>query len=169
MTTLAPELLPALKHQIETVKLLLADDLLNTQYAGVWMPDALGRKYPGASISPGWQYLFPSVKLSFEPGTRNLRRHHIDESGVNRSIKLASKQANIDKQLTSHTLRHSFATHLLESGADIRTVQEQLGHHDVKTTEIYTHVLNRGAHGVRSPLSDLQTDSLPITRGLSSA
>jgi integron integrase len=169
LTTLAPELLPALKHQIETVKLLLADDLLNTQYAGVWMPDALGRKDPGAGISPGWQYLFPSVKLSFEPGTRNLRRHHIDESGVNRSIKLASKQANIDKQVTSHTLRHSFATHLLESGADIRTVQEQLGHHDVKTTEIYTHVLNRGAHGVRSPLSDLQTDSLPITRGLSSA
>ncbi|MGD8912367.1 MAG: tyrosine-type recombinase/integrase, partial [Candidatus Thiodiazotropha sp.] len=92
---------------------------------------------------------------SFQPGTRKLRRHHIDESGVNRSIKTAAQRAGIGKQVTSHTMRHSFATHLLESGADIRTVQEQLGHADVKITEIYTHVLNRGAFGVRSPLSDL--------------
>ena len=93
--------------------------------------------------------------MSLEPETRRLRRHHIDESTINKFIRKASVRAGLDKHVTSHTLRHSFATHLLESGADIRTVQEQLGHRDVKTTEIYTHVLNRGARGVRSPLSDL--------------
>ena len=90
-----------------------------------------------------------------DPESGRLRRHHVDESTVNKIIKLAAKRASIQKHVTCHTLRHSFATHLLESGADIRTVQEQLGHQDVKTTEIYTHVLKRGACGVRSPLSDL--------------
>ena len=155
LTTLAPELVNALKEQVGRVRELLTDDLENEQYAGVWMPDALGRKNPAAARSLGWQYLFPSANLSFEPGTRILRRHHVDESGINRAIRAAAKQAEIPKHVTSHTLRHSFATHLLESGADIRTVQEQLGHHDVTTTEIYTHVLKRGAHGVRSPFSDL--------------
>ncbi|MES9853985.1 MAG: integron integrase [Candidatus Thiodiazotropha sp. L084R] len=155
LTTLAPELVAMLKSQIDRVRVLLEEDLQNGKYAGVYMPDALGRKYPKACFSLGWQYLFPSAKLSFQPGTRSLRRHHIDESGVNRSIKTAAERAEIGKQVTSHTLRHSFATHLLESGADIRTVQEQLGHADVKITEIYTHVLKRGAFGVRSPLSDL--------------
>ncbi|MCU7866647.1 MAG: integron integrase [Candidatus Thiodiazotropha sp. (ex Lucinoma borealis)] len=155
LTTLAPELVPMLKSQIDRVRMLLGEDLQNRQYSGVYMPDALGRKYPKASVSLGWQYLFPSANLSFQPGTRNLRRHHIDESGINRSIKAAAERAKIGKQVTCHTLRHSFATHLLESGADIRTVQEQLGHADVKITEIYTHVLKRGAFGVRSPLSDL--------------
>jgi site-specific recombinase XerD len=93
--------------------------------------------------------------VSFQPGTRLLRQHHIDESGINRTIKKAAQGAEIGKQVTSHTLRHSFATQILESGADIRTFQEQLGHADVKITEIYTHVLKRGAFGVRSPLSDL--------------
>jgi site-specific recombinase XerD len=93
--------------------------------------------------------------LSYEPGTRNLRRHHADESAINKLIKRAASEAGILKEATSHTLRHSFATHLLEAGADIRTVQEQLGHSDVKTTEIYTHVLKRGAKGVRSPFSAL--------------
>lgn len=155
LTTLAPELVPALGSQIERVRVLLTEDLRNSQYAGVYMPDALGRKYPNACVSLGWQYLFPAANLSFQPGTLQLRRHHIDESGINRTIKTAAQRAGIGKQVTCHTLRHSFATHLLESGADIRTVQEQLGHADVKITEIYTHVLKRGASGVRSPLSDL--------------
>ena len=119
------------------------------------MPGAVNKMLSSSARELGWQYLFPSSKLSFEPGTKNLRRHHIDESNINRFIKVASKQANIQKHVSCHTLRHSFATHLLESGADIRTVQEQLGHHDVKTTEIYTHVLKRGANGMRSPFSDL--------------
>jgi integron integrase len=155
LTTLAPELVTPLKKRVEQVKLLLIDDLENRLYAGVWMPDALGRKYTSAARSLGWQYLFPSSRLSFEPGTRNLRRHHIDESGINRAIRSSAKQAGIEKHVTSHALRHSFATHLLERGVDIRTVQEQLGHQDVTMTEKYTHVLKRGAHGVRSPFSDL--------------
>ena len=155
LTTLAPELVTPLKKQIKLIQRVLADDLENSQYAGVWMPDALGRKYPKAARSLGWQYLFPSANLSFEPGTRNLRRHHVDESGVNRAIRNAAGQAGIEKQVTSHALRHSFATHLLERGVDIRTVQEQLGHQDVTMTEKYTHVLKRGAMGVRSPFSDL--------------
>ena len=155
LTTLAPELVPRLKDQIEQVKLHLKEDRLNKQFAGVWIPDALARKYPKASLSSSWQYLFPATRLTFEPGTTYLRRHHVDESSINKSIKFAAKGAGIDKLVSSHTLRHSFATHQLESGADIRTVQEQLGHQDVKITEIYTHVLNRGARGVRSPFSDL--------------
>jgi integron integrase len=155
LTTLAPELSPLLQIQIERVRMHLRKDSQHPQYAGVWMPNALARKYLDASKTLGWQYLFPSSRLSLEPGTGLLRCHHVDESNINRAIKLAARQTGIEKHVTSHTLRHSFATHLLESGADIRTVQEQLGHQDVKTTEIYTHVLKRGARGVRSPLSDL--------------
>lgn len=157
LTTLAPELLPRLKNQVERIRLHLREDSLNEQFAGVWMLAAFASKFPGAQRTLGWQYLFPSAKLSLDPESRCLRRHHIDESTINKSIKKASSLAGIEKHVTSHTLRHSFATHLLESGADIRTVQEQLGHRDVKTTEIYTHVLKRGARGVRSPLSDLNS------------
>lgn len=155
LTTLAPELSSLLQIQIERVRMHLREDSQHPQYAGVWMPNALARKYMDASKTLGWQYLFPSSRLSLDPGTSLLRRHHVDESNINRAIKLATQRTGIEKHVTSHTLRHSFATHLLESGADIRTVQEQLGHQDVKTTEIYTHVLKRGARGVRSPLSDL--------------
>jgi integron integrase len=155
LTTLAPELVPLLRSQIRKVEKLLIQDVLVEGYAGVWMPDALGRKYPNASKELGWQYLFPASRLALEPNTDCIRRHHIHESVVNKMIKLARVSAGIAKEVTSHTLRHSFATHLLQSGADIRTVQEQLGHSDVKTTEIYTHVLNRGAKGVVSPLSNL--------------
>ena len=155
LTTLAPEMVPLLQNQVERVRLFLREDSQHAQYAGAWMPAALARKHPNAGFSLGWQYLFPSARLSLEPKSRRLRRHHIDESTINKFIKKAAARAGIEKQVTSHTLRHSFATHLLDSGADIRTVQEQLGHRDVKTTEIYTHVLKRGARGVRSPLSDL--------------
>ena len=155
LTTLAPEMGPLLQNQVERVRLYLREDSRQEQYAGVWLPAALSRKHPNAGYSLGWQYLFPAAKLSLEPNSRCLRRHHIDESTINKFIRKAVVRAGIEKHVTSHTLRHSFATHLLDSGADIRTVQEQLGHRDVKTTEIYTHVLKRGARGVRSPLSDL--------------
>ena len=155
LVTLAPELADSLKTQIDKIRLYLNEDIHIEGYAGVWMPDALERKYPSAQKTLGWQYLFPSTRLSFEPGTQFLRRHHFDESNINKIIRKAKSATNIDKEIGSHTLRHSFATHLLQSGADIRTVQEQLGHSDVKTTEIYTHVLKRGAKGVVSPLSNL--------------
>ena len=155
LVTLAPELVPLLKIQVERVRLYLQEDSVNEQYAGAWLPAAYSRKFPEAGLTLGWQYLFPGRKLSFDPQSKCLRRHHVDESTINKFIRRAARDAGIEKQVTSHTLRHSFATHLLESGADIRTVQEQLGHRDVKTTEIYTHVLERGARGVRSPLSDL--------------
>jgi integron integrase len=155
LATLAPELVPSLRAQIDRVCLMLREDSQHPQYAGVWMPDALARKYSQARKTLGWQYLFPARKLAIDPESGELRRHHVDESNINRAIARTARGAGIEKSVTSHTLRHSFATHLLESGADIRTVQEQLGHQDVKTTEIYTHVLKRGARGVRSPLSDL--------------
>lgn len=157
LVTLATELLPLLKRQIDQVSLYLQQDLQVNGFSGVWMPNALGRKYPNASKSLNWQYLLPASRLSIDPTDRVLRRHHYDESNVNKIVKHAAKQAEIAKDVSCHTLRHSFATHLLQSGADIRTVQQQLGHSDVKTTEIYTHVINQGANGVRSPLSKLMT------------
>ncbi|WP_372799523.1 tyrosine-type recombinase/integrase [Litorivivens sp.] len=144
-----------LRAQILRVKSCLLDDLEIAGYGGVWMPDALARKYPSASRELAWQYLFPASRLSIDPQDKVLRRHHYDESSFNKIIRSAAKACDIGKPVSSHTLRHSFATHLLQSGADIRTVQQQLGHSDVTTTEIYTHVLQRGAQGVRSPLSQL--------------
>lgn len=157
LTTLAPELLQLLQCQVESVRVTLKEDSQNKQFTGVWITAGFARKYPTAQYTLGWQYLFPSAKLSLDPESRSLRRHHIDESTINRFIKKSAIRAGIEKHVTSHTLRHSFATHMLESGADNRTVQEQLGHQDVKTTEIYTHVLKRGARGIRSPLSDLNS------------
>ena len=154
-TTLAVELLPAIERQIMRIELLLNDDLQNPDYAGVWMPNALDRKYKNANKTLAWQYLFASVRLSIDPESNKIRRHHIDESMINKVIKQAGKVAGITKTISSHTLRHSFATHLLQNGVDIRTVQSQLGHADVKTTEIYTHVLKQGADGVKSPLSQI--------------
>ena len=155
LTTLAEELAEPLRLQIEQVGLILREDAQVNGYGGVWLPDALALKYPAAPFELGWQYLFPASRLSLQPGTGIWRRHHLNENWVNRVIRAARWEAGIAKEVTCHTLRHSFATHLLQSGADIRTVQQQLGHADVKTTEIYTHVLKQGAMGVRSPLSGL--------------
>lgn len=160
LSTLASELAPALKRQTEKVEHYLVEDLENEFFSGVWLPDALERKYKNANKSLGWQYLFPSIKLSVDPHSGLVRRHHIDETGINKALRRAAFKANITKQVSSHTLRHSFATHLLQNGADIRTVQQQLGHSDVKTTEIYTHVLKQGADGVKSPLSRLLGNSI---------
>jgi len=155
VVTLAVELTPLIRTQIMDVNEYLQRDLENEQYSGVWMPNALSRKYPSANKSLGWQYLFPSHRLSADPETGEIRRHHFHHTCVRKAVKSAVKTSGLTKQITPHTFRHSFATHLLQSGADIRTVQAQLGHSDLKTTQIYTHVLQQGANGVVSPLSQL--------------
>ena len=144
---------PLLDH-LKQVRRIHQQDLSHG-FGHVYLPDALARKYPNAEREWGWQYVFPAASLSMDPRSGSKRRHHLDESVVQRSMKEAVGQAGLNKQASPHTLRHSFATHLLEDGYDIRTVQELLGHQDVRTTMIYTHVLNRGGRGVLSPADKL--------------
>jgi integrase len=140
-----------LQEHLARVKHIHTQDLADG-YGAVYLPYALERKYPNANQEWGWQWVFPAKGRSVDPRTQATRRHHLDESSVQKAVREAARLAGLDKHVTCHTFRHSFATHLLEAGYDIRTVQELLGHADVKTTMIYTHVLNRGGLAVRSPL-----------------
>jgi integron integrase len=151
VTVLPDSLVPYLRNQIERVRLIHKSDM-HAGYGEVSLPYALARKYPQAPLQAGWQYVFPSDARSRDPESGKTKRHHIHRSSVQNAIKNAVRAAGFEKPVSSHTLRHCFATHLLESGTDIRTLQELLGHKDVSTTMIYTHVLNKGGRGVRSPL-----------------
>jgi len=142
-----------LRLQLDYARALHQLDLAEG-FGSVLLPDALARKYRNAEREWGWQWVFPAARRSVDPRSGVQRRHHLAEDGIQRAVKRAIQEAQITKNGSCHTLRHSFATHLLEDGYDIRTVQELLGHKDVSTTMIYTHVLNRGAKGVRSPLDD---------------
>ncbi len=153
-TVLADSCRTAVEARIERSLALCAEDRRRGR-GGVLLPHALARKYPNARFEEGWQYVFPARKISRDPRSGLWARHHLFHSSVQRAVKAASLHAGIRRPVTCHVFRHSFATHLLESGADIRTIQKLLGHADVRTTMIYTHVAERGAFGARSPLDAL--------------
>jgi len=151
VTMLPESVIAALKDHLLHVKQLFENDLKDG-YGQVYLPNALERKYPNSNRQWIWQYVFPAKSLSVDPRSRMKRRHHIHENSLQKAVKKAAGLADISKSISCHTFRHSFATHLLEDGCDIRTVQELLGHKSLKTTMIYTHVLNTGVKAVRSPL-----------------
>jgi integron integrase len=151
VTMLPESIAEELKIHLQSVKVTHQQDL-QKGYGSVYLPFALEKKYPRAKYDWIWQFVFPSFGLSKDPRSGEVRRHHLHQSSLQKALKQAVMKVGIDKKVGCHTFRHSFATHLLQNGYDIRTVQELLGHKDVKTTMIYTHVLNRGGRGVRSPL-----------------
>ena len=154
VTTFPGSLTVLLQNHLAKVRTLHEQDLARG-WGEVYLPHALARKYPQAGKEWGWQWVFPAREVSTDPRTGLKRRHHVDPSVVNRAIKVAVRRAGLSKPVSAHTFRHSFATHLLQRGTDIRTIQALLGHKDVTTTMIYTHVLQQGGHGVPSPLDDL--------------
>jgi integron integrase len=165
VTMLPESVVQPMQEHLGRVRALHQSDLA-TGHGEVWLPHALSRKYPKAGYQWGWQFVFPSGKLSADPESGVIRRHHVYPDTLGRAVKLASRSASIMKPVSCHTLRHSFATHLLQSGQDIRTVQELLGHASVETTMIYTHVMNKGARGVASPMDRvLNGDMGAATRG----
>lgn len=151
-------LVEPLKRQVQVVKKVHEKDIA-AGYGSVYMPEALARKYPNAEYEFRWQFLFPASRIAQDPKSGAVHRHHIHQTVIQKSIKKAATQAGILKRVSSHTLRHSFATHLLETGSDIRTVQDLLGHADVSTTMIYTHVAGLGSQGVKSPLDRLEQEA----------
>ena len=153
-TTFPATLTPLLQNHLARVKTLHQQDLARG-HGAVYLPHALERKYPKAATEWGWQYVFPARTLSVDPRSGVTRRQHVDPSVINKAIKVSVRRAGLTKQISAHTFRHSFATHLLQRGTDIRTIQQLLGHVDVATTMIYTHVLQQGGQGVPSPLDDL--------------
>ncbi len=153
-TILSNSIIPELKSQVNKVKALHQEDL-EAGFGGVYLPPALARKYKNASKELQWQYVFPAKKRSIDPRSGHERKHHILESGLQKAVKTAARKANIDKRVSCHTLRHSFATSVLENGVNIRVLQELLGHSDVKTTEIYTHVMDKDISQINSPLENI--------------
>ncbi len=156
VTLLPQSIQPHLKIQIQRARRLYTRDLQNSRWGGVSIPNALAQKYPNAPREWIWQYLFPAERLSVDPRSQRLLRHHLHPTSIQKAIRRAATEAKITKHVTPHTLRHSFATHLLEAGYDIRTVQELLGHKDIRTTMIYTHVMKSGPFAVQSPLDTLK-------------